>query len=115
MCLGVYMTIGKPAFCLFLYLTGGHFRGELQHGGDISQQKIKCRPIRTREIGDVSLSDVLHSSSYLDNWWLHQEEKEGKTEIQKIEYLEKEKSFLDEIKSIFHDYLGTIIWRKNEK
>ena len=25
----VYMTIGKPAFCLFLYLTGVHFRGEL--------------------------------------------------------------------------------------
>ena len=36
------MTIGNPAFyiCLFLYLTGVHFRGELQHDGDISQQKI---------------------------------------------------------------------------
>ena len=30
---GVYVT----AFCLFLYLTGIHFRGELQHGGDVSQ------------------------------------------------------------------------------
>ena len=29
-------------------------------------------------------------------------EKEGKTKIQKLEYLEKEKSFLDEIKNIFH-------------
>ena len=27
--------------------------------------------------------------------------KEGKTQIQKFEYLEKEESFLDEIKSIF--------------
>ena len=54
------MTIGNPAFCLFIYLTGVHFRGELQHGGDVSQQKFKCRPIRTREIGGVSLSDVLY-------------------------------------------------------
>ena len=30
------------------------------------------------------------------------EKKEGKTEIQKLEYLENEKSFLDEIKNIFH-------------
>ena len=46
------MTVGNQAFCL-LYLTGVHFRDELQHGGDVSQQKIKCRPIRTRKIGDV--------------------------------------------------------------
>ena len=32
------------------------------------------------------------------------EEKEGKTEIQKFEYLENEKSFLDEIKNIFHGF-----------
>ena len=29
---------------------------------------------------------------------------EGKTEIQKFEYLENEKSFLDEIKNIFHSF-----------
>ena len=57
---GVYVTIVYQAFCLFLYLTNVHFRGELQHGGDVSQQKIKCRLIRTREIGGVSLSDVLY-------------------------------------------------------
>ena len=57
---GDYVTIGNPTFCLFIYLTGVHFRGELQHGGDVSQQKFKCRPIRTREIGGVSLSDVLY-------------------------------------------------------
>ena len=56
------MAILLPAFCLSLYLTGVHFRGELQHGGDVSQQKIKCRPIRTREIGSVSLSDVLYAN-----------------------------------------------------
>ena len=54
------MTIGNPTFCLFLYLIGVHFRGELQHGDDVSQEKIKCRPIRTREIAGVSLSDVLY-------------------------------------------------------
>ena len=44
------MTIGNPAFV--------HFRGELQHVGAIIQQKIKCQPIRTREIGGATLSDV---------------------------------------------------------
>ena len=51
----VYVTIGNPAFCLFLYLTGVRFRGELQQVGDVSDQKIKCLPIRTREIGGVRL------------------------------------------------------------
>ena len=37
---GVYVTIGHPAFYLFIYLTDLHFRGELQHGGDASQQKM---------------------------------------------------------------------------
>ena len=31
-------------------------------------------------------------------------EKEGKTEIQKFDYLENEKSFLDKIKSNFHSF-----------
>ena len=31
-------------------------------------------------------------------------------ETQKFEYLENEKSFLDEIKIIFHEYLRAIIW-----
>ena len=34
---------------------------------------------------------------------------EGKSEIQKFEYLENVKSFIDEIKSIFHNYLRAII------
>ena len=38
--------------------------------------------------------------------------KEGKTKIQKFEYLKNEKRFLDEIKRIFHNYLRAIyiIW-----
>ena len=35
------MTIGNPAFCLTLNLTGVHFRGELQHIGDVSEAEIK--------------------------------------------------------------------------
>ena len=37
-------------------------------------------------------------------------DKKGKTEIRKSEYLENEKRFLDEIKSIFHNYFRAIIW-----
>ena len=36
--------------------------------------------------------------------------KEGKTEIQKIEYVYNEKSFSDEIKNIFHSFWQAIIW-----
>ena len=39
---GVNVTIGNPVFYFFLYLTGVHFRGKLQHGGDVIQQKINC-------------------------------------------------------------------------
>ena len=46
----VYVTIGNPTFCLAFYSTGVHFRGELQHVGHLGEQKIKYRPIRTREI-----------------------------------------------------------------
>ena len=53
----VSVTIENPALCLTLYLTGALFRGELQHVRDVSEQKIKCRSIRTREIGSVRLSE----------------------------------------------------------
>ena len=49
------MTIGIPAFYLALYLTGVHFRGELQHVGHVGEIKLKCREIRTREIASVRL------------------------------------------------------------
>ena len=60
-----------------------------------------------------------------DNLWHHkystsicpfESGKCGKEEkkSQKFEYLEKEKSFFDEIKNIFHGFWGPIIWWKNE-
>ena len=55
----VSLTIGKPAFCLAVYLTRIHFRDELKHVGDVSDQKVKCRPIRTQEIGGVRLSETV--------------------------------------------------------
>ena len=42
-------------------------------------------------------------------------EKEGKTAIQKFEYLKNKKSFLDKIKSTFHNDLSAIVWWKHEK
>ena len=57
---GASVRIGNPAFFLALYLTGVHFRGKLQHVGDVSEQIFKCRPIRTREICDVRLSEALY-------------------------------------------------------
>ena len=44
----------KPNFLPRL-LTGVHFRGELQHAGQVGERKIRCRPIRTREIAGVRL------------------------------------------------------------
>ena len=58
------MTIGNPAFCLALYLSGVHFRGELRHVGDVSEQNIECRLIRTREIGGVKLSEELYANQF---------------------------------------------------
>ena len=40
------------------------------------------------------------------------QKKECKMEIQKSEYLKNEKSFLEEIKNIFHSFERAIIWRK---
>ena len=37
------------------------------------------------------------------------ERKEGKTELQKFQYLENKNSFLDKIKNIFYDSLRTFI------
>ena len=39
----------------------------------------------------------------------------GKREIRKFKYLENEKGFIDEIKSIINDFLRTFIWLKKLK
>ena len=36
--------------------------------------------------------------------------KEGKTEIQKFEYLDNERRFLGEIKNNFRNYFKAVIW-----
>ena len=50
----------KGEFELCLSLTGIRFQGELQHVGDVIEQKFKCRPIRTTEIVGVRLQDELY-------------------------------------------------------
>ena len=54
----MYVTIGNSDF--FPYSTGVHFWAELQHVGHVGGQKIKCRPIRTPEIGGVGLQEELY-------------------------------------------------------
>ena len=49
------MTNGIPTFCLAFYLTGVHFRAKLQPIDHVGEQKIKSRPIRTREKAGVRL------------------------------------------------------------
>ena len=49
----IYVTIGNPAIFVTLYLTGVHFRSELLHDGHVSEQKVKCQPIRTPEIAGL--------------------------------------------------------------
>ena len=39
-CEVVYVTIGNPDFCLALYFTGVHFRGELQHVGRCNNSSV---------------------------------------------------------------------------
>ena len=64
----VYVAVGNPALYLTLYLTGVHFRGELQHVGHGDEQKIKYSPIRTREIAGVRLQEEPYVTEHL--WWL---------------------------------------------
>ena len=46
--------------CLASYLTGVHFRGELQYVDHVGAQKIKCcRPIGTREVVNFRLQEEL--------------------------------------------------------
>ena len=52
--------MGNPAFCLTFYITGVHFRGKLQQVGHVGEQRLKCRPIRTREIARVRLYKELY-------------------------------------------------------
>ena len=85
--------------------------------------KFQCHTLFLSQ--DIKQNVLL--SSHLDSWWHHklyffsfinlesngwQRNKERKTEIQKFEYFENEKSFLDDIKNIFHSFWRTSIWWK---
>ena len=54
------------------------------------------------DIWDLIIFLDLSSINFWSNGW--QEEKERNRKIQKSEYLEKEKSFLNEIKNLFHSF-----------
>ena len=63
----------------------------------------------------------IYASQFMTSWiipvlfvLLSLEIVERKGKIQKCEYLEKEKSFLDEIKILFHSFRRAIIWWKNK-
>ena len=72
--------------------------------------QTKCFKFKT--IGDViNIKIYLWSSSKAV---AYRGEKEESREIRKFEYLENEKSILDEIKSIFHNFQKAIIWCKNK-
>ena len=67
----------------------------------------------------IWLIDVINFKIYLQSSskaTADREKKRGedKTEIQNCEYLKNEKSFLDEIRIIFHNYLRTINSEKME-
>ena len=59
------MTIENRAFYLFLYLTGVHFQGELQHVGDVSEHKIKTDYIVRRTICNKLIRRVNISLKHL--------------------------------------------------
>ena len=57
------------------------------------------------------IHDIINYSSYICSLESGKYEKEGE-KLQKIEYLETEKSFSNEIKKNFHIFLRAIIWWK---
>ena len=65
----VFVTNSYPDFCLTFPLTGVHFQGELQRDGDVSEQKLKYRPIRTRQIIDIRLLHKLYDSLEVLQWY----------------------------------------------
>ena len=62
-----------------------------------------CKPVH----------DIINYSTSIWSFEFGKGGKEGK-KLQKFEYLEDEKSFLDEIKNIFHSFWRAIIWWKNK-
>ena len=59
----VHETTWNSAFCLALYLTGEHFRGVTARWWR-QWAKNQSWPIRTREVGGVTLSEVRYVYYY---------------------------------------------------
>ena len=89
-----YVIIGNPAFSLALYLTEVHFRGELQHVGIVSEQKIKWQPNRTRRICGIRLSDELYGL----NKWRYRKTNAGSTKLDHEKYYQSRDKQYPELK-----------------
>ena len=92
----------KISLLVIYYLT--KFDGVIQSGfwviPNITSANL-CKPIH----------DIINYSTSICPFESGKCGKEGK-KLQKFEYLENEKSFLDEIKNIFHSFSRAITWWK---
>ena len=122
-CFGLYSKIKKKSgtnfWCTF---SGWFFLKNVPYLILYQWTEFQCHTLFLSP--DIKQNMLL--SSYLDNWWRHKlrfflnkplkqclrGKKEEKTKIQKFEYLENKKSFLDEIKNIFYSFWRAIIWWK---
>ena len=125
-CFGLFSKIKKGSgasfWCIF---SAWFFHKNVPYLIHYQWTKFQCHILFPTQ--DIKQTVLLRS--YLDSWWCHkhyirffldqhladngwQGEKERKTKIQKSEYLKNERSFLDEIKNIFHSFWGAIIWLK---
>ena len=63
---------------------------------------------------NIKIHDIINYSTSICPFEFGKCGKEAE-KLQKFEYLENEKSFLDDIKNIFHSFWRVIIWWKNKK
>ena len=76
---------------------------------DITLSSFRVIPKITSANLCKSIHDIINYSTSIWPFEFGKCGKEGK-KLQKFEYLENEKSFLDEIKNIFHSFGWAIIW-----
>ena len=122
-CFGLFSKIKKGSWTNFwCTFSAWFFRKHVPYLIFYQWTKFQCHALFLSQ--DIKQNVLL---SYLDSWWRHKlkdfcwinlksncwkGKKERKTKIQKFEYLENKKSFLDEIKNIFHSFWRAIIWWK---
>ena len=99
-----YKQVQKNVFISYIYITWPSLMVLFIWSGFLFIPKITpsnlCKPMH----------DINYSTSIGCFESRKSEKEEGK--IQKFEYLENEKSFLDDIKNIFHSFWRAIIWWK---